>query len=238
MLAGLTVTALILRAWVLVASGRFGADEAIPGLMARYIVSAHELPVFYWGQAYFGAPESYTIAALFLAFGFHPWLVFVPAVAASVALVPLVWALGEHVGPWPAGLIAALPIAIPPPVLSRMLTNAGGGFSLGFALECGAILCLVRAYCVPSCRTRWVALFSLPTGFAGWVWQPALAALPPLLGVLLAREPALRRPWRLAGLVALAVVGLAPSRSRSDGSTDKPLTGQCSAGQHDNCRHD
>jgi hypothetical protein len=96
-LAGLTFAALILRAWVLVASGRLGADEAIPGLMPRHIVGAHELPVFYWGQAYFGAAESYAIAALFVAFGFHPWLVFVPALAASVALVPLVWALGEHV---------------------------------------------------------------------------------------------------------------------------------------------
>jgi asparagine N-glycosylation enzyme membrane subunit Stt3 len=69
----------------------------------------------------------------------------VPAVIASVALVPLTWALGNYIGPRPAGFIAALPIAVAPPVLARTLASSGGGFSLAFALQWGALLCIVRA---------------------------------------------------------------------------------------------
>jgi hypothetical protein len=58
--------------------------------MVRRIVNAGELPVFFWSQAYFGALECYFIAALFAVFGIH-------------------WALADPLGPWPAGLLDALP---------------------------------------------------------------------------------------------------------------------------------
>ena len=140
----MVVVGLVLRIWVLIASQRLSADEAIPGLMARHILYNAELPVFYWGQAYFGAAEAYVVAALFALFGFHAWLVFVPALIASVALIPLVWAIAEHLGPSPAGALAALPVALPTPILSRVLGNAGGGFALGFALQLAALLCLLH----------------------------------------------------------------------------------------------
>ena len=195
LLAGLMLVALVLRLVALVQSARLGADEAVEGLMARHILTAGELPAFYWGQAFFGAAEAYLVAGLFFVFGFQPWLVFVPAVLASVVLVPLVWALAECLGPWPAGVFAALPVALPPPVLSRMLGNAGGGFSLGFALEYAALLCFLRGR---------VAACSLLAGLAVWVWQPALIGLTPiLLLVLLTRRP---RAWQLA----LGGIGLAP----------------------------
>jgi hypothetical protein len=208
-LGSLVVIGCCLRVWVLVASQRLSADEAIPGLMARHLLVTDEHPVFYWGQAYFGALESYLIAVLFGVFGFHAWLVFGPALLASVALIPLIWILGEHLGPAPAGLIAALPVAVPPPILARVLGNAGGGFALGFALQLAALLCAIRAAAPTPYRQRWLALFALTAGLAGWVWQPALVALPPLLVVLLWYAPELRRPRALACL-SLALVGLAP----------------------------
>jgi Dolichyl-phosphate-mannose-protein mannosyltransferase len=216
-LVGVVLAAAGLRVYVLLASGRLGSDEAVPGLMALHIVNARELPVFYWGQAYFGAAESYLIAALFCLFGFQPWLVFVPATLASCTLVPLTWALGEYLGPRPAGLLAALPIAFPPPTLSRMLGNAGGGFSLGFALQFGALLCLLRALNARSSRRRWVGLFSLLTGLAGWVWQPALLALIPLLIVLAVRERWMRGPVPVAGQLMLVTTGLAPALAYNAG---------------------
>jgi hypothetical protein len=60
-LAALIVIAIATRVWVLVASGQFSADEAVPGLMARHIITRGELPVFYWGQDYFGAAEAYRL---------------------------------------------------------------------------------------------------------------------------------------------------------------------------------
>src|SRR5436305_2171303 len=182
LLASLVVVGLVLRVWVLVESARLSADEAVPGLMARHIVADGEWPVFYWGQAYFGAAESYLIAGLFLIFGFHPSLVFVPALLASLALVPLTWMLAEQLGPWPAGLLASLPLVLPTPIPSRMLGNAGGGFSLGAALELAALVSLLRARAAAeSARTGWVVGFALLAGLAGWVWQPALLALAPLV---------------------------------------------------------
>jgi 4-amino-4-deoxy-L-arabinose transferase-like glycosyltransferase len=206
----MALAGLVLRAWVLVASQRLSADEAIPGLMARHILYRAEWPVFYWGQAYFGAAEAYLIAALFALFGFHAWLVFVPALLASVALIPLTWAIAEHLGPSPAGPLAAVPVALPPPILSRVLGNAGGGFALGFALQLAALLFLLRALRSCPVRTRWLALFSLSTGLAAWVWQPSLIALPPLLVAALLRAPELRRADRLAVAGVPLAVGLAP----------------------------
>src|SRR4051794_17471662 len=102
------------------------ADEAIVGLMARHILEAGERPVFYLGQAYLGAADAYLLAGLFACLGLQPWLLYVASVVASVAFVPLTWAIAEHLGPPPAAFPAFLPIVLPPPMISGMLTKAGG----------------------------------------------------------------------------------------------------------------
>ncbi len=209
-LAVLILVGAALRLWVLVASGRLTADEAIPGLMARHILLNNEHPVFYWGQAYFGALESYLLAALFGLAGFHPWLVFVPSFLASVALIPLVSAVADQIGGPPAGVIAAVPIALLPPVLARVLGNAGGGFALAFALQLAAVVCTFRVLRSECSSPISVAGASLTVGLACWVWQPSILALPPLLIVLLVRRPALRRPAGLAMLLLPACLALAP----------------------------
>ena len=93
------------RVWILLASIQFSSDQAIPGLMARHILTSGELPVFYWGRDYVGATESYLIAGLFRLFRFWPWLVFVPALIASLALSPLTWSLGNRLGMWHSGMV-------------------------------------------------------------------------------------------------------------------------------------
>jgi hypothetical protein len=206
----LVLAALGLRLWALASTGELSADEAVPGLMARHIVNHVELPVFYWGQDYFGALEAYLIAALFAVLGFHWWLAVVPALAASLLLIPLTWALAKHVGLWPAALIAAVPVALTPPVQARLLVSPGGGFSLAFALVCAALLCALRADTQRATATTWASAFALLTGFAGWLWQPALAALPPVLVVLALRNPVLRRPEHAARFALLLLIGLAP----------------------------
>ncbi|MBV9357390.1 MAG: glycosyltransferase family 39 protein [Chloroflexi bacterium] len=206
----LIVAGATVRLWELIASGRLSADEAIPGLMARHILLQGERPVFYWGQAYFGALESYLLAALFGVAGFHPWLIFVPPFLASVALIPLVSALADQLGGPPAGLIAAVPIAIPPAVLARVLGSAGGGFALAVALQLSALLCTFRALRSGRSSLWWSAAASLSVGLACWVWQPSILALPPLLIVLLLKRPALRRPSGLAALLLPAWLALVP----------------------------
>jgi hypothetical protein len=165
--------------------------------------------VFFWGQDYFGAAEAYLIAACMAMFGSWPWLVFVPPILASLALVPVTAMLANQLGRSPAGLIAAIPIALPPPILARQLVTSAGGFSLGFALMLVSLVCLLEAT-EHMCTIRWLALAALCAGFAMWIWQPALVALPPVLLVVLLRMRCCH-PWReLAGGVAPMAIGLIP----------------------------
>jgi hypothetical protein len=211
-ICGLLALGLGLRIWVLVAAQRLSADEAIPGLMARHILFDGERPIFYWGQAYFGALEAYFVAAFFAILGFHPWLVFGPALLASLTLIPLAWILAENLGPAPAGLLAAIPLAMTPPVQARLLVGAGGGFALGSALLLTAILLVQRALRAP-CPGFWtLALAAFVGGVAAWVWQPALVSVPLLLIAMLASVRRFRSARGLA-CTTLALVGLLPMLS-------------------------
>jgi hypothetical protein len=197
------------RVWILIVSGQFSADEAVPGLMARHILTNRELPVFFWGQDYFGSAEAYLIAACMVVADGWPWVVFAPAILASLALIPLTAVLADQLWGKPAGLIAAVPIALPPAVLARELVTSAGGFSLGFALMLAALVLVLKAT-QQLCSVRWIALASLCAGFAMWIWQPAIVALVPLLTVVLVRM----RRWHpgrdLVTGIALLAVGLIP----------------------------
>ena len=205
----LTGMALAARLWILVVSGQLSADEAVPGLMARHILRNHELPVFFWGQDYFGSAEAYLIAACTRVADGWPWVVFAPAIVASLVLIPLTAVLANKLHGQPAGIIAAIPIAIPPAVFTRELVTSAGGFSLGFALMMATLLLMLKAVQHP-CSMRWIALASLCAGFAMWVWQPALPALTPLLLVVLARMRRWHSSRELLAAVAPVVIGLVP----------------------------
>jgi hypothetical protein len=209
-LAGLVAVGLGVRLWVLRVNGELNSDEVLPGLMALHIAAGREAPVFFYGQHYFGAAEAYLIAGLFKLFGFHPWLAVVPSLAASLALIPITYALAEHLAGRPAGLLAALPVAVPPPLLAKLFVNPGGGFSLAFALHGAALLCYLRAFLCPQRAVRWGALFSLLSGGLCWIWQPALALYAALLAVLALRRPGVLRPDRLLRITAPVFAGLAP----------------------------
>jgi hypothetical protein len=224
-LVALLAMSLASRLWVLNAAGQLSSDEAVPGLMARHILVNAEFPAFFWGQDYFGAAEEYLIAAVFAIFGIFggpwPWLVFVPALIASLVLVVLTWSIANWIGPRPAGLVAAVPMAIASPIFTRDLVSSGGGFALSFALILGAWLCVMCGWPAGSSRSLtwtdatdrsvgWIALFSFLAGFAFWTWQPALAALPPLLLLLLLRRRRVWRPRLLVAAVVPALVGLFP----------------------------
>lgn len=208
-IGGLIAIGLGLRLWVLLGTYRLSADEAIPGLMARHILFSGELPVFYWGQSYFGALESYLVAGLFFVLGFHPLLVFAPAILASVALIPLTWLLAERLGPPRAGFIAAVPVAVTPPIFGRVLENAGGGFALGCAFELATAVLLMRALSSSSRRFGSLAAAALTGGLAAWVWQPALLALPLLLVFVFAHAHPFRS-IRGAACATPALLGLLP----------------------------
>jgi hypothetical protein len=211
-LTALVCAGLAVRLWVLGVNDEMNADEVIPGLMARHILLGAR-PVFFYGQHYFGAAEAYLIAAVYAVAGFHPRLAVVPALAASLALIPVTYLLGRHLGGRAAGWAAAVPVAIAPPLLAKLYGNSGGGFSLAFLLHGVTLLLFLGAMLVPAGKTGLLArtmLFSLLAGVLIWIWQPALALYPLLLFLLLLRQPSLRHPLRLVLAVAPLLVGLAP----------------------------
>ena len=189
------------------------ADEALPGLMAWHIAQGWEYPAFYYGQFYFGTAEAYVIAALYRLFGFHPWLAIVPPIVASTLLVPVTFVLGRRLGGPLAGVLAAVPVTVAPPVLTRLFVNTGGGFSLAFLLQSAALVCWLRALDAGS-RIWWLAAGSLIFGVLGWIWQPALALYAALLLVWCAitvRASLWRFGARLPAAVLPFVVGVAPA---------------------------
>jgi len=207
--------ALAVRLWVLHAHDEFSADEAVPALMALHIAAGREAPVFYYGQHYFGAVEAYVTAGLFRFFGVHVWLPVVPPLVWSLALLPLTFALAEHLGGRAAGWLALPFIVAPPPVLTRLFVNAGGGFTLAGALQAGALLCCLRALAHDRAgRSRaalaYLAAFGLLAGLWCWVWQPAVAVCALLLPLLLIRCPGARRPAGLLAMALSALLALAP----------------------------
>jgi hypothetical protein len=208
-IVGLIGVAFADRLWILVASGQFSADEAVPGLMARHILMNHELPVFFWGQDYFGSAEAYLIAACMVVANGWPWVVFAPAMLASIALVPLTALLANHLYGKPAALIAALPIALPPAVFARELVTSAGGFSLGFGLMLATLLLMLKS-AEHVCNIRYMMLASLCAGFAIWIWQPALVALGPILVVLLLRMRRWHSGRELITGIAPVAIGLIP----------------------------
>jgi hypothetical protein len=211
-LLALTGIGLAVRLLVLRVSGELNSDEVLPGLMALHIAQGRELPVFFYGQHYFGALEAYLLAGLFRIAGFWPWLLVVPPIAASLALIPLSYALGRHLAGAAGGLLACLPVAIPPPILAKLFTNSGGGFSLAFALHAASLVCCLQAsVAAPNGRAAaWLATYSLLMGLLCWVWQPALLLFPVLwLFVALVQE-LWRRPLRLLASTLPVLLGLVP----------------------------
>ncbi len=210
--------ALAVRLWVLHAHDEFSADEAVPALMALHIAAGREAPVFYYGQHYFGAVEAYVTAGLFRFFGVHVWLPVLPPLVWSLALLPLTFALAEHLGGRAAGWLALPLVVAPPPVLTRLLVNAGGGFTLAGALQAGALLCCLRAPAHdragrPRAALGWLAAFGLVAGLWCWLWQPAIAVCALLLPLLLSRCSAARRPSGLLAMALPALIALAPPLS-------------------------
>jgi hypothetical protein len=82
---GLTVLILLAIVCVRIAYLRhwentLDADEAVVGIMALHILEQKALPIFYYGQAYMGTLEQFSIALFFKLAGFHPEAVrWVPA---------------------------------------------------------------------------------------------------------------------------------------------------------------
>lgn len=131
---------LALLALVLVVVGRsavyvfwerahFDADQAITGLMAKHLAELRAFPVFWYGQSYMLAVESWLAAPLFAIAGASVTTLKLPLLGINIAIAWLLLrGLVRDAGLRPAvAVVPALFVALPSAGTSARLVEANGG---------------------------------------------------------------------------------------------------------------
>ncbi len=136
------ILAVLLKIWLLVAGSiPFNADEAIVALMARHILQG-ERPLFFYGQAYMGSLDAWLVAAGFVLFGAHVWVIRAVQVVLYVLIMASTAWLGSLVfRSWKPGVIAAWLLAIPTVNVTLYTTASLGGY--GEALLIGNLILIL-----------------------------------------------------------------------------------------------
>lgn len=103
------------------------SDEATAGLAAMHIAQGRHFPIFFYGQQYLGAIQSYFAAPLFALFGPSTLLLRVPPLIAYVLLVFLMYRLTVSLlGPWVAVATVGVLALGSDRIVKNQLIGAGG----------------------------------------------------------------------------------------------------------------
>ncbi|WP_326560551.1 hypothetical protein [Micromonospora sp. NBC_01796] len=134
------------------------SDEATSGLVAMHVAQGREFPLFFYGQHYMGALESYLAAPLFALFGPSTLALRLPNLLLYAAFLALVWQLTRRLyTPWLATVTVGLLALGSDRVLKNQLVSAGGYPEMNPA---GVLLVLV----------------AVNLGLAGWTGRRRLFA--------------------------------------------------------------
>lgn len=144
-------------------------DEAIVGLMGKHILEGREVPIFYYGQHYMGSLEALLASVSFSLFGMTPFTLQLVPLLWSVALVPLVYLIGQSVMGRRAGLVAAILMSVPPPALIVWSSKARGGFIEIVFLGTLALYLAMFWFRDSTGRARYPAAVGLVVGLGWWV---------------------------------------------------------------------
>lgn len=197
-----------LRVWLLVLpTGAFDSDEAVPGLIARHALYQREFSAFYWGQAYGGTLEPLLSVPAFALFG--PTIAGIKAVplALSAVAAMLVWRLGRRtVGDRPA-VLAAAAFFVWPANYVWLSTKERGFYWVCMVVGLALLLCALRLCDDPRAVRQWL-LFGLLGGLGVWTSPQILFFAVPAVAYLVARVG--RESWRLVLAAPAGVVGGLP----------------------------
>ena len=107
----------------------FDSDQAITGLMAKHLAEGRAFPVFYYGQSYMLAVESWLAAPLFLLFGTSVAVLKLPILGINFAIGWLLLrSFVRDVGLRPlAAVVPTMFFALPAPGTATRLVEANGG---------------------------------------------------------------------------------------------------------------
>jgi 4-amino-4-deoxy-L-arabinose transferase-like glycosyltransferase len=180
------------------------SDEAVPGLMARHLLSG-DVSFFFWGQGYGGPLETWLATPIVAVFG-DTWtgLRLVPIALTAVTAI-VIWRIGLRVAsPWAAATAAAVYWTFPSFSLWESI-HFHDFYVSGALLGACVLLLVLRLHEQPSRRD--MALLGVVVGLG--IWQdaqlaPVLAVA--LLWLALTRRDCLRlSPYALPGLLLGAV---------------------------------
>ncbi|MBW3555927.1 MAG: glycosyltransferase family 39 protein [Actinobacteria bacterium] len=202
------VAGVALRVWLLVLpTGSFDSDEAVPGLIARHALYQRELSAFYWGQAYGGTLEPLLSVPAFAVFGPSIGAIkAVPLVLSAVSAV-LVWRLGRRTVGERAGVLGAAAFFVWPANYLWLSTKERGFYWVCMVVGLALLLCTLRICDDPRRKRHWV-LLGLLGGLGVWTSPQILFFAVPALVYLLARVG--RDGWRLVLAVPGGVIGALP----------------------------
>ena len=161
--AGLVALGILVRAVYLLTPG-LDSDRAVVGLMARHILQG-EFPLFFWGQAYGGTLEAHLAAVLFSLLGSSRLALALSPLLFSVAFLLLLYVLARDAFGVPAGRLALLLAAVPPPSLASHGVTTWGHYISLLAVGTLVLLLALRASREPTPRVLWGLGF-----FAGLAW--------------------------------------------------------------------
>ncbi|MGX7670523.1 hypothetical protein [Plantactinospora sp. DSM 117369] len=104
------------------------SDEAVTGLVARHVAQGREFPLFFYGQYYMGALESYLAAPLFAVLGSSTFVLRLPNLLLYAAFLALMWQLTRRLyTPWLAAATVGL-LALGSDRIVKNQLIAGGGY--------------------------------------------------------------------------------------------------------------
>ncbi len=199
---GLVMRTLMVSYYGLVDGGEvdvYLADEGIVGLMAKHIVEGRSLPVFFYGQAYLGALESYCAAALFAVAGVSLETLRTVPYLFSLALLVVVYRFTYRVYSVAAARWATAIVAVAPMYFLQWNLKARGGFIEHVVLLFTVMVFFWQFYVAHDRRPAIGFALGLTAGVAVWVNQLAVAYVLVLAALLLLVAPDRR------GLAATAV---------------------------------
>ncbi|MEE6257538.1 hypothetical protein [Plantactinospora sonchi] len=103
------------------------SDEAVTGLVAVHVAQGRAFPLFFYGQYYMGALESYLAAPLLALLGSSTFLLRLPNLLLYAAFLALMWRLTRRLyTPWLATFTVGLLALGSDRILKNQLIAAGG----------------------------------------------------------------------------------------------------------------
>ncbi|RKR90621.1 hypothetical protein BDK92_4999 [Micromonospora pisi] len=147
------------------------SDEATSGLVAMHLAQGREFPLFFYGQYYMGALESYLATPLFVLLGPSTLALRLPNLLLYAVFLALVWQLARRLySPWLATATVGLLALGSDRVLKNQLIAAGGYPEMNPA---GALLVLLAVNLGLGFWTGWRRLaaygvFGLVAGLTLW----------------------------------------------------------------------